>query len=123
MRRSVVVVVLVVVLVDVVVVPVVDVVVVVFGTTGPTHPPVRHASQQCGSAPVQAVPPLGGLQPAARARTRQRVLPLAFVRQHATAPGRPHVDASAQASTARAQARPSPPPLTRAATTLRTQAR
>jgi hypothetical protein len=56
------------------------------------QPPPPHASQQLEYAPTQALPPVDAVQRDASRRTLQRVVPSAFVRQHVTAPGLPHVE-------------------------------
>ena len=66
---------------------------------GVTQPPCWHASQQLGKLPVQAEPPDGALQRSAERLIAQRVLLREFVRQHVTAPARPHVERAAQRST------------------------
>jgi hypothetical protein len=95
--------------VDVVVV-VVDVVVVV----GDTQPPDPHASQQLGTEPTHALPPFGARQASAVRFVAHRVTPRRFVRQHVTAPGRPHVERAAQRRTSRRQAAGRSPAATRA---------
>jgi hypothetical protein len=60
------------------------------------------ASQQLASALTQAEPFRGAVQRLASRLIEQRVEPLGFVRQHATAPaGLPHVDLTAQRTTSR----------------------
>ena len=54
------------------------------------------ASQQLAYCPTHALPPLGALQRAALPTMLHVVLPLRLVRQHDTAPGRPHDDLLAQ---------------------------
>jgi len=93
----------------VVVVVVVDVV---------THPLALHASQQLVKLPAH---PPALRQRSALRRTAQRG-PRAVVRQHVTAPGRPHVVRRAQRMTTRRQRRDKSPWSTRARTTPRAQA-
>ena len=61
-----------------------------------TQSPPPHASQQLGTVPTHTLPPFGGRQRPGPLFTVQRSRPAAFVRQHATAPARPHVDFAAQ---------------------------
>jgi hypothetical protein len=63
-----------------------SVVVVVTTQADPTH-----ASQQLGTELTHAVPPAGAVQSAAERLVRHDVRP-PLVRQHATHPGRPHVE-------------------------------
>jgi hypothetical protein len=60
-----------------------------------TQSPPPHASQQLGTVPTQAVPPLVARQRVADFFTPQRCLPSAVVRQQVTAPARPQVDLAA----------------------------
>ena len=69
------------------------------------------ASQQLVNALTHAWPPLGAVQADTSRRTSQRVRPEARVRQHATAPGRPHVDARTHRRTLRAHSVRSPPAI------------
>lgn len=101
-------------LVDVLDVVVVDVVV---GTQSP--PP--HASQQLGTVPTQAVPPLGARQRAASLFTLQRKPPETLVRQQVTAPARPHVERAAQRLTAPLHSVRSCPRATRVVSTPEAQ--
>jgi hypothetical protein len=64
------------------------------------QPPATQASQQLGTFPTQACPPAGARHRSALDFLLQRVSPLAFVRQHVTNPGRPHVDFAAHWTTA-----------------------
>jgi hypothetical protein len=79
------------------------VVVVVVGTVVvvvlPGQLPDPQASQQLGIDPTQALPPVGAWQRASLDLTLQRVFPNASVRQHVTAPARPHVERVAQSTT------------------------
>jgi hypothetical protein len=84
--------------VDVVVVEVDDVTVVVA-----RQPPASHASQQLGTAPTQARPPLGATQRSALGLILHDVLPERRVRQQVTKPGLPHVDFEAHRLTTRTQ--------------------
>lgn len=94
----------VVVVVDVEVDAVVEVTDVEVEVGGATHPLLEQASQQLEKPPTHAlVPPDPRQLPAARL-IRQRV-PRAVVRQHVTAPGRPHVERAAHRSTSRRHAR------------------
>jgi len=59
--------------------------------------PLLHASQQLACSLAQALPPRGGLHSSALRFVLHVFLPLALVRQHATAPSpRPHVERAAQ---------------------------
>jgi len=63
------------------------------------HPPSKQASQQLGTTPTQALPPVGATQWAGLRFTLQTVSPVGLVRQHVTKPGLPHVDRAAQRMT------------------------
>jgi len=80
-----------------------------------------HASQQLGTDPTNAVPPLGGLQAAALCLIEQVVLPAASVRQQVTAPGKPQVDCEAQDTTASRHSSRSSPSATASSATWPTQ--
>jgi hypothetical protein len=81
------------------VVVVVLVVVVAVVVVVATQPPVPHASQQLANCPTHARPPAGALHREASRFTLQDVF--AFrVRQHVTAPGRPHTERAAHRTTA-----------------------
>jgi hypothetical protein len=82
-----------------------------------------HASQQLGTDPTNAVPPLGGLQAPALRLIEQVVLPMASVRQQVTAPGMPQVDFDAQDTTASSHSSRSSPSATASFATLATQCR
>ncbi len=73
------------------------------------QPPAPQASQQLVKTPVQTEPPDGARHLLASGLTPQLVLPLAVVRQHVTAPGRPQVEREAQrlAADAHSAGRPS----------------
>jgi hypothetical protein len=59
--------------------------------------PLLHASQQLACSLAQALPPRGALHSSALRFVLHVFLPLALVRQHATAPSpRPHVERAAQ---------------------------
>jgi hypothetical protein len=59
--------------------------------------PLLHASQQLACSLAQALPPRGGLHSSGLRFVLHVFLPLALVRQHATAPSpRPHVERAAQ---------------------------
>ncbi|HLY38102.1 MAG TPA: hypothetical protein VKU61_08705 [Candidatus Binatia bacterium] len=59
--------------------------------------PLLHASQQLACSVAQALPPRGALHSSALRFVLHVFLPLALVRQHATAPWpRPHVERAAQ---------------------------
>src|SRR5947199_266524 len=103
----------------VVVVATVVVVVVVDGGTvvvvvppPPAQPPDTHASQQLGCVPTQALPPEGAVHALARLLTLHVVAPVASVRQHVTAPARPHVELPAQLMTTSAHCLDSVPAWT-----------
>src|SRR5262249_24399469 len=70
---------------------------------GGAQPPAMQASQQLDRWPAHALPPTGGTHAAALRLTLHLVCPFAFVRQHVTAHGRPHVDFVAHFFTAEAQ--------------------
>ena len=58
------------------------------------------ASQQLANEPTQAEPSFGGVHRSALDLVEHFVTPLAFVRQHVTKPGLPHVDFAAHFTTA-----------------------
>ena len=82
-----------------------------------------HASQQLGADPMNAVPPLGGLQAPALRLIVQVVLPATSVRQQVTAPGMPQVDCDAQDTTVSSHSSRSSPSATASRATLATQCR
>ena len=94
---------------------VVTVVVGVVAPRGQVAP--AQASQQLGPPPAQAVPPIGALHACAFFLTPQWSAPFAVVRQHATAPGRPQVDAARQRLVAPLQAFGTVPALAAARST------
>ncbi len=65
----------------------------------PAQPPSTHASQQRESWLTHALPPLGATHVSADLLSEHFVRPF-FVRQHATAPGFPHVERAAHFLTA-----------------------
>src|SRR5262245_594315 len=73
------------------------------GTGGGAQPLPAQASQQLRAAPMQAVPSGGGRQALASRAILHRVRPLALVRQHDTAPGRPQIEFAAHRTTTFAQ--------------------
>jgi hypothetical protein len=87
------------------IVPVVEVKVMVVVVVVVTQPPFTQASQQL-DVTAWHVPPLA-VHDAASSATLHLVTPLADVRQHVTAPGRPHTDFATQRSTVPRQARDS----------------
>jgi hypothetical protein len=66
---------------------------------GPAHPVARQAPQQLDIRPMHAEPFRGARHFAASRLIEHFVTPLAFVRQHVTAPGLPQVDFAAQRRT------------------------
>ncbi len=84
-------------------------------------PGAPHASQQLGVEPTNADPPLGALQAAAVRLIEQVVLPVASVRQQATAPSKPQVDCAAQDTTVSWHSSRSSPSATASSATLATQ--
>src|SRR5262249_7736634 len=63
------------------------------------QPLPAQASQQLCAAPMHAVPSRGGRQAFAARAILHRVRPLALVRQHDTAPGRPQIEFAAHRTT------------------------
>ena len=84
-------------------------------------PGAPHASQQLGVEPTNADPPLGALQAAAVRLIEQVVLPVASVRQQATAPSKPQVDCAAQDTTVSWHSSRSSPSATASSATMATQ--
>jgi hypothetical protein len=66
----------------------------------PGQLPAAQLSQQLGTAPTHAEPPLGAVHFAWLAFTEHFLVPFAVVRQHVTKPASPQVDFLAQPSTA-----------------------
>ena len=66
----------------------------------PAQPPAVQLSQQLGTVPTHAEPPLGALHRAALGFSEHLVAPIAVVRQHVTTPGAPQVDCLAHPTTA-----------------------
>jgi hypothetical protein len=73
-----------------------------------------HASQQLDTTPAHAVPPFGFVHRAADFLIAHDVFPCRSVRQHATAPGFPHVERAAHRTTAPLQSFGSVPAFTAA---------
>src|SRR5262245_26345991 len=65
----------------------------------PVQLPALQLSQQLGTAPAHAEPPLGAVHLASFGFSKHFVLPVAAVRQHVTKPGRPQVDCLAHLTT------------------------
>jgi hypothetical protein len=85
------------------------------------HPPVRHESQQLVADAWQALPSPRAVQDAA-SDTISHFVPLpGDVRQHGTAPGRPHVDFETQPITRERHADGSDPSSTAAPAIARAQ--
>ena len=84
------------------------------------HAPLPQASQQLASVLAQDVPPAGGLHRSASPLMEHRVLPF-FVRQQATAPGRPQVDRVAHRRMSLEHSGDSWPPATRDSATSAAQ--
>jgi hypothetical protein len=72
---------------------------VVVVVVSPAQPPALQLSQQLGTAPTHAEPPLGAVHFAWLDLTEHFVLPVAVVRQHVTKPGAPQVDFLAHRTT------------------------
>ena len=96
-------------------------VVVVVLPGGPHELPGPHASQQLGTDPTHAVPPVGALHTAALLLVEHVVWPVRLVVQQVTKPGLPQVDCAAQDTTGSAHSGRSDPSSTAAATTASTQ--
>jgi hypothetical protein len=84
------------------------------------HVPLLQASQQLACVLTHDVPPVGGLHRPASPLMLHRVLPF-FVRQHATAPGRPQVDRAAHRRTSLEHSGDSWPPAARESATAAAQ--
>ena len=67
--------------------------------TAPEQVPALQLSQQLGTVPTHAVPPLGATHFDALGATEHLVWPVEFVRQQVTKPGLPQVDLRAQLTT------------------------
>jgi hypothetical protein len=67
--------------------------------TAPGQVPALQLSQQLGTVPTHAEPPLGALHLDSLGTTEHLVRPVAFVRQHVTKAGLPQVDLRAQPTT------------------------
>ena len=67
--------------------------------TAPEQVPALQLSQQLGTVPTHAVPPLGATHFDALGATEHLVWPVEFVRQQVTKPGFPQVDLRAQLTT------------------------
>jgi len=72
---------------------------VVVVVVAPTQVPALQLSQQLGTVPTHAEPPLGALHFAWLDFTEHFVLPVPVVRQHVTKPDRPQVDCFAHRTT------------------------
>src|SRR5262245_66687696 len=72
---------------------------VVVVVVAPTQPPASQLSQQLGTVPTHADPPMGAVHFAALDLIEHFVLPAADVRQHVTKPGAPQVDLLAHFTT------------------------
>ena len=88
-----------------------------------TQSPLPQASQQLGTVPTQAVPPVGARQRLADFFTLQCGVPSAVARQQVTASARPHVDLAAHCFRLFLHSRRSSPLATRAVRTLFTHFR
>jgi hypothetical protein len=83
--------------------PAIVVVVVALGVevvVTPAQPPAVQPSQQLGTVPTHAEPPLGALHRAALGLSEHLVAAVAVVRQQVTKPGAPQVDFLAHPTTA-----------------------
>jgi hypothetical protein len=67
--------------------------------TAPEQVPALQLSQQPGTVPTHAVPPLGATHFDSLGATEHLVWPIEFVRQQVTKPGLPQVDLRAQLTT------------------------
>jgi hypothetical protein len=85
------------------------------------QPPAAQLSQQLGTVPTQAEPPLGAVHLAALGFTTHFVRPLAVVRQQVTNPALPQVDFLAHPNTAARSAFGRSPLSTAALATWATQ--